>query len=65
MNERKGIRVTGPRQEVKGGEEAMLAQLQEGWKEIMGAPDNVSHRASNRSMFPEISVCITSLRLLK
>lgn len=50
------LRLTGLRLEVRDGKEAMLAQLQGGWKEIMGAPENVSHRASKRTVFPEISL---------
>lgn len=34
----------------------MVAQLQGGWREIMDAPENVSHRASKRTVFPEISL---------
>jgi len=39
----------------------MLAQLQEGWKEIMGAPENVSHRASNRTVSSDL--CVRQLPL--
>lgn len=50
------LRLTGLRPEVRGGKEAMLAQLQGGWKEIMGAPENISHKASKRTVFAEISL---------
>lgn len=41
----------------------MLTQLQGGWREIMGAPENVSYRASKITVFPETSLvpsCVCS-----
>lgn len=61
MNADRFARITGPRPGVKGRKEAILAHVEEDWEGVLGAPEIVSCNASNRTAFPDISLCIAFL----